>query len=306
MAAGGKGSRPLDRLAVLAVFGVLMVLPSGMTRLAGSDVRETGAVRGTVSVTQVRGPSDRHDHPVWVWRPPGPDAATIPVLYILHGYPGQASDCFGHGLATVLNHRLEEGYPPFVVACPDGNGEEHSDSEWANSYTGDDQVENRVIDAVIPAVEGRNRRNAGHRAIAGFSMGGYGAMNIALHHPGMFGEVVSIAGYFQTNDLSDMFGDRASVLAANTPADHPWKARGLRVFLAEDADDRLPLVKGQAERFAHLLARYRLSPTVLIQPGSHSWDYAMTALTSSFSFMEEGWQQAAEQETAPRPVSAAR
>src|SRR4030088_1585500 len=156
MAPGGKGSRPLDRLAVLVVFGVLMVLPSGVTRLASSDVRDNPGARGTVSVLEVRGPSDRRAHPVWVWRPPGPDAATIPVVYFLHGYPGQASDCFSHGLAGVLNRRLEAGYPAFIVACPDGNGEQHSDTEWANSYSGDDQVENRVLDAVIPAVEGRN------------------------------------------------------------------------------------------------------------------------------------------------------
>jgi S-formylglutathione hydrolase FrmB len=298
MAPGGKGSRPLDRLAVLAVFGVLMVLPSGMTRLAGSDVRDSRVTRGTVSVLEVRGPSDRRNHPVWVWRPPGPDAATIPVVYFLHGYPGRASDCFSHGLAAVFNQRLEEGYPPFVFACPDGDGEQHSDTEWANSYNGGDQVENRVLDAVIPAVEGQDPRNAGHRAIAGFSMGGYGAMNIALQHPELFGQVVPIAGYFRTNDLSDMFGDRAPVLTANTPADHPWRARGLRVLLDEDASDPEPLISGQAQSFARLLARYHVASTVAIQPGSHDWDYAMTALKSSFSFLIDGFQQAAERETA--------
>ena len=304
MAPAGKGSRPLDRLAVLAVFGVLMVLPSGVTRLAGSDVRDSRATRGTVSVLEVRGPSDRQNHSVWVWRPPGPDAATIPVVYFLHGYPGQASDCFSRGLAAVLNRRLREGYPPFVFVCPDGNGEQHSDTEWANAYTGGDQVENRVLDAVIPAVEGRDTRNAGHRAIAGFSMGGYGAMNIALQFPGRFGQVVSIAGYFRTNDLSDMFGDRASLLAANTPADHPGRAQGLRVLLAEDASDPEPLIRGQAEIFAGRLARNHVASTVMIQPGSHTWDYAMTALTGSFGFLEDGWQQAAEREAAAAPANA--
>ena len=52
-------------------------------------------------------------------------------------------------------------------------------------------------------------RDAAHRAIAGFSMGGYGAMNIAMQNPGVFGQVVSIAGYFVVNDLSGMFGGPA-------------------------------------------------------------------------------------------------
>lgn len=294
----GRGSRSLDRLAVLAVFGLLMAMPSGVTRLVGSDVRGTGGARGTVRILEVRGPTDQQDHPVWVWRPPGPDSVAIPVVYFLHGYPGRASDCFGQGLAAVLNLRLEEGYLPFVVACPDGNGERHSDTEWANSADGSEQVENRVLDAVIPAVEGARRRDAAHRAIVGFSMGGYGAMNIALQHPGTFGQVVSIAGYFHVNDLSDMFGDLPAVIAANSPDSHAWRARGMHILLAEDAPDPEPLIRGQAEMFAHLLAGYRIPSTVQVQPGSHDWTYVMKALTGSFSFLTDGWQQAAEREPA--------
>jgi S-formylglutathione hydrolase FrmB len=298
MAAGGKGSRSLDRLAVLAVFGLLLVMPSGVIRLAGSDVRVLNGARGTLSVAEVRGPSDRRNHPVWIWRPPGPDSATIPVLYFLHGYPGKASDCFSHGLAALLNRRLREGYPSFVVACPDGNGERYPDTEWANSADGSEQVENRVLDAVIPVVEGGHRRDAAHRAIAGFSMGGYGAMNIALQHPGRFGQAVSIAGYFHTDDLSGMFGGRSAVLAANDPDRRAWRARGLRILLEEDASDPEPLIRGQAAAFAGLLAGYHIPSTVVVQPGGHDWNYAESALTGSFGFLTDGWQQAAEREPA--------
>jgi pimeloyl-ACP methyl ester carboxylesterase len=197
-----------DLIAVVLVFGILMVIPAGVTRLASSDVRDYAALRGTVSVLSVRGPSDSRGFPVWVWRPPGPDSASIPVIYLLHGYPGAAKDAFSSGLAAILNRRLEEGYPPVVVACPDGNGEHHSDTEWANSWNGSDQVMSRVVSSDIAAVEGAHRRPAWRRVIAGFSMGGYGAMNIAMQNPGVFGQVVSISGYFVINDLSDMFGDK--------------------------------------------------------------------------------------------------
>jgi hypothetical protein len=76
---GSRGRRlppSLDRLAVFAVFGLLMVIPSGVTRLASSDTVSTAGLRGTVSVLEIRGPSDRQFHQVWVWRPPGPDSAT--------------------------------------------------------------------------------------------------------------------------------------------------------------------------------------------------------------------------------------
>jgi enterochelin esterase-like enzyme len=285
--------RSLDAAGVIGVFCLLMVMPSGVTRLAGSDTIETAGLRGAVSVLQIRGPSDRRPHPVWVWRPPGPDSATIPVLYFLHGYPGSASDPFTADLARTLNGLLQQGYPPFVFASVDGNGERHADTEWANAADGSDQVMDRVVDAAIPAVEGTHMRDAAHRAIAGFSMGGYGAMNIAMQNPGVFGQVVSIAGYFVVNDLSGMFGDRPALVAKNAPSRHPRQARGMRVLLDEDGSDPSPLIRGQAAWMGGLLRRSGGPVTVHVQPGTHDWAYAMSALRYSFTFLADNWRQAA-------------
>jgi enterochelin esterase-like enzyme len=288
--------RSLDGTAVVGVFCVLMVLPSGVTRLASSDTIEAAGLRGTVNVLQIRGPSDQQPHPVWVWRPPGQDSAAIPVLYFLHGYPGTARDPFDNGLALTLNKLLQEGYPPFVFASVDGNGERHPDTEWANSNDGGDLVMDRMVEGAIPAVEGTHMRDAAHRAIVGFSMGGYGAMNIAMQNPGVFGQVVSIAGYFVVNDLSDMFGDVAAVVAKNTPSAHPWQARGLQVLLDEDASDPNPLIRGQAAWMGGLLRKYGVPATVHVQPGTHDWTYAMSALRYSFGFLTDNWRQAAADE----------
>jgi S-formylglutathione hydrolase FrmB len=285
--------RSLDAAGVIGVFCVLMVLPSGVTRLAGSDTIETVGLRGTVSVLQIRGPSDRRPHPVWVWRPPGPDSATIPVLYFLHGYPGSASDPFTAGLARTLNGLLRQGYPPFVFASVDGNGEHHADTEWANAADGSDQVMDRVVDAAIPAVEGTHMRDAAHRAIAGFSMGGYGAVNIAMQNPGVFGQVVSVAGYFVVNDLSGMFGDRPALVAKNAPSGHLREARGMRVLFDEDGSDPSLLIRGQAAWMGGLLRRYGVPVTVHVQPGTHDWAYATSALRHSFTFLADNWRQAA-------------
>ena len=285
--------RSLDTLGVIGVFCVLMVLPSGVTRLASSDTITPTRLQGTVSVLQIRGPSDEQPHPVWVWRPPGPDSATIPVLYFLHGYPGVAKDPFASGLARMLNKLLQSGYPPFVFASVDGNGERHPDTEWANSHGGRELVMDRVVEVALPAVEGTHMRNAAHRAIAGFSMGGYGAMNIAMQYPGVFGQVVSVAGYFIVNDLSEMFGDVPSVVARNTPSAHPWQARGMQVLLDEDRTEPNSLIAGQAAWMGGLLRKYGVPVTVRIQPGTHDWTYAMSALRQAFAFLTDNWRQAA-------------
>lgn len=275
---------------MLAACAGLIITSPGVPRLAKSDIRQAPAERGIVQHLQVRGPSDHQPHEVWVWRPPGPDSALIPVLYVLHGLPGSASDPFRYGLAKTLDARLRAGYTPFVVASPDGNGENYADSEWADSADGSDQVESRFLDAVIPAVEGSHLRDEAHRAIAGFSMGGYGAMNIALRHSSLFGQVVSIAGYFHPDDESGVFQGESGVSAANDPNDHVQNARGKHILLWEDQSDSYPLIQGQAASFYQRLAASHIPATLRITPGEHNWDYATGALEGSFDFLADGWR----------------
>ena len=142
--AGRRREWPRHRVgvAVFAVFAVLMIMPAGVTPLAKSDVWSFAEhAHGVVQHLGVRGQADSQGYSVWVWRPPGSDSALIPVLYFLHGNPGGPSDAFRYGLAEILDERLEQGYPPFVVACPDGNGDHHWDTEWADAADRSDMVE---------------------------------------------------------------------------------------------------------------------------------------------------------------------
>jgi S-formylglutathione hydrolase FrmB len=107
----------------------------------------------------------------------------------------------------------------------------------------------------------------------------------------MFSQVVSIAGYFHTNDLSDMFGDRANVTAWNTPDGQVARARGMHILLDEDTSDPYSLITGQAPAFAKLLAADHIPSTVSIEAGTHDWNYAMRALTRSFDFLMSGWDE---------------
>jgi len=159
-------------------------------------------------------------------------------------------------------------------------------------------VMSRVTGADIAAVEGARRRPAALRVIAGFSMGGYGAMNMAMRSRGLFGTVVSISGYFVTNDLSDMFGDLPAVLARNDPSAHPAAARGMHVILEEDANDPLKLVRGQAAWMAGRLSAAGVPAVLRVSPGQHTWQYAMGAFADALTYLEQYWQQYAEADAA--------
>ncbi len=233
---------------------------------------------------------------IWVYRPAVPDTSTLPVLYFLHGLPGGALDLAQVHLARTLDQAFTSGQlSPFVVAAPDGNSLGASDPEWADSVKGHVKLESFVTGPLITAVEGPHLRDARHRAIAGFSMGGYGAVNLALKHPDLYGQVASFAGYFHIDDPSHVFGQRPAVEAANSPDRHAADFGAVRVFLADGAQDTEPLLRGETARFAQLLSSAGHPALVsLPQGGGHSWDFVRAELPALEDFLEQGW--------APRPA----
>ena len=112
---------------------------------------------------------------------------------------------------------------PMILVMPDGQpgGSTFFDSEWANTRAGsfESYVLNvvRNVDSRFAAIPSRQAR-----VIAGYSAGGYGALNIALHHLPVFANVQSWSGYFvQTRHCCLAFA-RASqaYLAYNSPLDY--------------------------------------------------------------------------------------
>jgi S-formylglutathione hydrolase FrmB len=187
--------------------------------------------------------------------------------------------------AVVLGRMFATGTAPFVVAAPTGTGKAHPDTEWADSTDGSDRVETYLIKRVIPAVEGANRRTAARRIISGFSMGGYGAANIALRHPDLFSAAASFAGYFHIDDPDEMFGKDADVKQANDPEVLIRAVHSVRFWLAADTSDHEPVVRGEARRFAKL-AGSRVAPGDLVfGAGGHDYTFVVAHLPELGAFV---------------------
>jgi enterochelin esterase-like enzyme len=86
-----------------------------------------------------------------------------------------------------------------ILIGVDGNGPIYRFSEWANSFDGHQRMEDALVQDLVPFIDQHYRTltDAADRTIGGLSMGGYGAVNIALHHPEVFRGVMSVGGYFQ-------------------------------------------------------------------------------------------------------------
>ena len=248
------------------------------------------AAPGRVEILRLpSGDADGAPREVWVYRPPGRDSSAVPVVYFLHGYPGSDRDGEGVGLADRLDREFAAGADPFVLVVPSGQSSIYPDSEWADSADGRLRLEHFVVSTLVRAVEGRHRRHRANRAIAGFSMGGYGAMNLAVRHRHLFGQVVSIAGYFHPDDPDRVGGGEPRWWDGNSPDRHVARARRTRVLLVEAAEERSSLIKGEAGRFAQLARKAGLRPTLLVAPGGHNWSMVVDEIPAVVRHLESGW-----------------
>jgi S-formylglutathione hydrolase FrmB len=108
----------------------------------------------------------------------------FPILYFLHGL-GDNEQFFVHSGAWNLSEDMREkgDLKDFLIATPEGGV-----GFYINSKDGTERYEDFLLREFFPFIEGRYRvaPGRGNRAIAGISMGGYGALHLAFRHPRLF------------------------------------------------------------------------------------------------------------------------
>ncbi len=204
------------------------------------------------------------------------DAASdgpYPVLYLLHGL----SDDDSIWTRRTSIERYVAGMP-LIVVMPDGGRGFYTDA--ARGYAYESHIMQDVIglvDRFFPTIRSREGR-----AIGGLSMGGYGAMKLALKHPDRFCSVVSHSSVFDIgkilesperhDELSRIFGD------------DPAEGGNDVLRLAEQADRRLlPAIRFDCGTDDGLIEHSRAFHVYLGKlgipheyeefPGGHEWGY---------------------------------
>lgn len=135
-----------------------------------------------------------------------------PVLYLLHGFM-QNYTVWGRNLgASFYARQLGD----LIVVMPDGGNSWFIN--WAESAEGQrNHWEDHIIRDLIAYVDGNYRSEARRegRAIAGLSMGGYGALTLGLRH---YDKFISIAS---TSGALGHARSRAEAIAAGEPMPRP-------------------------------------------------------------------------------------
>ncbi len=180
--------------------------PSGFRRI----------VAGPAGGAVWRGPIPGATRPSMIYVPPGfTTARRYPVAYLLPGMPGSPwSYVNGLSLAsvadTLIGHRLAR---PFIAVIPVAGKDGHYAGEWAGPW------EQYVVDHVVPWVDANlpTVASAQGRMVAGLSAGGFGAVDIALRHPTLFGTIESWGGYFVPFRDGPLANASPAQLAAHDP-----------------------------------------------------------------------------------------
>ena len=199
--------------------------------------------------------------------PPPADGSRRALLVLLHGRGGSPDSWANDHLYDAL--KAAGDLAPDVVMANGGDASywhDRSDGRWG-TY---------VVREVIPRAIRLLHADPNRIAIGGISMGGFGALDIARLHPGMFCAVGGhSAAIFATagNTTQGSFDDaedfaKHDLVTWAKHEQHPFA--GTPVWMDVGADD--PFHDADVE-VAHELQANGANVSLHIFPGGHDWDY---------------------------------
>ena len=175
---------------------IIIILLLALTALPAIGTAQTGKVV-VDSIYSEHLLNDFGENPtreVSVYLPPGYEQGTqrYPVIYFLHGFMGDhrmmqpVAELLDYAIAT---NRIR----PFIMVIPNQKTT-YEGSFYSNSGVFGNWEDFTAFDLVAYMdANYRTLAEKGSRGITGHSMGGYGALKIAMHHPEIFGSVYAIS-----------------------------------------------------------------------------------------------------------------
>jgi S-formylglutathione hydrolase FrmB len=269
-----KGPSGLERLAgyggssapAPAAFAASAAVATGppLPTLGSISSDEAGSL---IVGTNYASPALRGTGSFLVYLPPGYASTNehYPVLYLLHGNSQPASAFLQIGVQGELDRLIAQHVIPPMIAVMIQGGP--GANNWRGRYESYVLEVQQLVDRMLPTVPSRDAR-----AIAGDSMGGFGAMNIALGNPYRFGVVESWLGFFN--------GLGGELHAARPVLSH----LGLHAFVYGAASDRIadPSENGP---FAAALRAEGARATGVVYPGDHSLETVESHLGSMLTYV---------------------
>lgn len=213
-------SRPLQLLSI-----ALACLTTGCTQL--SRAVQSAMSSGAANATRPHPAGKVHEDVFYapslgvrkhmvVYLPPSYGRDTTrryPVAYYLHGLGGTETDWLSKAsIDLVADSLFDRGTPEMIIVLPDGDDgwyttwvdpvtyracADTTKSETASRYcVNQSRYDEYIARDVVRHVDStyHTRPDRDNRGVGGLSMGGYGAVSLALHYPDVFGAAASHSG----------------------------------------------------------------------------------------------------------------
>lgn len=244
-----------------------------------------------------------------------------PLVIWLHGMFEDHNRFLSRGGAAVLDQMIGDGtVPPLVLVCANGD----RSSFWTNAVVENAAYEDLVTKDLLSHVAATYpvRTDRAGRAITGVSMGGYGALKIALKAPSLFGVVAVHSAAVLPPDPDRLMAEfpwlqsRGSQLLSSVfgePLDEDrYRAENVLALAADIAEEKLNGLRiyfdcGDQDRYGFHLTNGNLHEVLesreiphqwrLVAGGGHSWGAGFTqeALTHSLRFLASAFSSEQEQ-----------
>ena len=211
-------------------------------------------------------------------------ARRYPVLYLLHGLTGHYSDWIRR--TNIADYAAQYS---LIVVMPEGNDGWYTDSDTKPN----DRYESYILMELIPDVQQRYRTIEARygRAIAGLSMGGYGAIKFGLKSPQTFAFAASMSGAFGVTRFSEkeipqlwqesvkLFGPvgsdtrKANDLFEIINKLSASQVSSLPYFYFDCGTEDSPLIFPYNRELSALMFEKKIPHEFRELPGDHSWAY---------------------------------
>jgi len=237
---------------------------------------------------------------------------SFPVVYLLHGLGDNESSWLEYGkISQYADKAVKDGdASPMIFVMPEGFR-----TYYVNDYKGSFLYQDMFVKELVPYIDSLFRTVADrqHRAVMGYSMGGFGAMILHLKHPDVFGTAVPLSisvrtdeqyitedasgwddqwgrlfgepGFTGTDRITDYYRQNSPfhVLAGMTAAE----IKKLNIYI-DNGDKEQTLCRSNEE--LHILMRNLNIPHEFrVRDGGHSFQYWCSALPNALRFISDGF-----------------
>ena len=282
----------------IATAGTFLIFITYNVQAQSGLIRESLKVKSTILGKEVE---------YNMYLPPDYEKTTrrYPVLYLLHGFGDDETGWTQFGeVKAIADQQLQKNLmTEMIIVTPDAGT-----SWYINSFDGKVKYEDFFINEFIPHIDATYRTRAAKRfrGLAGLSMGGHGALIMAMKHPELFSTAAPLSTAIYTKEetltlaeagwnryFEFCFGTKMGADRINDHYNKNWilsivengnvdELKKVKYFI--DCGDKDSFIKGNMALHALLIDK-KIPHEFRVREGVHNWEYWRTSLPEVLKFV---------------------